>query len=61
MAGTRFCKVADGGTGTGLRKVANGVLELGDIHKLDLERAWLSHPRMKTTISGLAWGHWEQE
>lgn len=60
MAGTRFRKVPDGGTGTGLRKVAVGVLELGDSHKLGLERAGLSHPRMKTTISGLAWGHGEQ-
>lgn len=30
MAGTGFREVADGGTGTGLRKVAMGVLELGD-------------------------------
>lgn len=60
MAGTGFRKVPDGGTRTGLRKVAKGVLELGDIHKLGLERAVLSHPRMKTTISGLAWGCGEQ-
>ena len=60
MAGTGFRKVPDGGTGTGLRKIAMGVLELGDSHKLGLERAELSHPRMKTTTSGLAWGCGEQ-